>query len=175
MHSNTIMHQLLTLLPRHQFDQAVSGFSGDAYVKKFTMWNQLTTLLYAQASGKTSLRDIQTALGTQEPKLYHLGLPPVKRSTLADANAGRDWPRRNSLKILPIPSIHAKPSVLVARAAYGPFRIELIFNLDRLALSGSDVRRISHQQVARHALLNCHPGSGVLSVVRSQPGINLQL
>jgi len=91
MHSNTIMSQLLLLLPRHQFDQAVSGFGGDAYVKKFSTWNQLTTLLYAQASGKNSLRDIQTAMGTQEPKLYHLGLPPVKRSTLADANAGRNW------------------------------------------------------------------------------------
>ena len=90
MHSNTIMSQLLTLLPRHQFDQAVSECSGNRYVKKFTTWNQLTTLLYAQASGKNSLRDIQTALGTQEPKLYHLGLPAVKRSTLADANAQRD-------------------------------------------------------------------------------------
>jgi len=91
MHSNTIMSQLLTLMPRHQFDQAVSEYSGNRYVKKFTTWNQLTTLLYAQASGKNSLRDIQTALGTQEPKLYHLGLPAVKRSTLADANAQRDY------------------------------------------------------------------------------------
>ena len=71
MHSNTVMNQLLLLLPRHQFDQAVSTFGGDAYVKKFSTWNQLTVLLHAQASGKNSLRDIQTALGTQEPKLYH--------------------------------------------------------------------------------------------------------
>lgn len=90
MHSNTVMNQLLLLLPRHQFDQAVSAFGGDAYVKKFSAWNQLTVLLHAQASGKNSLRDIQTALGTQQPKLYHLGLPAVKRSTLADANAKRD-------------------------------------------------------------------------------------
>ena len=95
MHSNTIMNQLLLLLPRHQFDQAVSGFGGDAYVKKFSTWNQLTTLLYAQASAKTSLRDIQTALGTQQPKLYHLGLPPVKRSTLRRA------PRRAAAVIAP--------------------------------------------------------------------------
>lgn len=91
MHSNTILNQLLTLLPRHHFDQAVSDYSGNRYVKKFTTWNQLSTLLYAQASGKNSLRDIQTALGLHEPKLYHLGLPAVKRSTLADANAQRDW------------------------------------------------------------------------------------
>ena len=90
MHSNTIMNQLLTLLPRHQFDQAVSDFGGDRYVKKFSTWNQLTVLLYAQAASKITLRDIQTALGTQQPKLYHLGLPAVKRSTLADANAKRD-------------------------------------------------------------------------------------
>ena len=90
MHSNTIMNQLLTLLPRHQFDQAVSDFGGDRYVKKFSTWNQLTVLLYSQAASKNTLRDIQTALGTQEAKLYHLGLPAVKRSTLADANAKRD-------------------------------------------------------------------------------------
>ena len=90
MHSNTILHQLLTLLPRHQFNQAVSDFGGNAYVKKFSTWNQLTVLLYAQAGSKVSLRDIEIALGTQEPKLYHLGLPAVKRSTLADANAQRD-------------------------------------------------------------------------------------
>jgi hypothetical protein len=84
------MNQLLTPLPRHQFDQAVSEFGGDRYVKKFSTWNQLTVLLYSQAANKNSLRDIQTALGTQEPKLYHLGLPAVKRSTLADANVKRD-------------------------------------------------------------------------------------
>ena len=91
MHSNTIMSQLLTLIPRHQFDNAVSQYSGNRYVKKFTTWNQLTTLLYSQAGNKNTLRDIQTALGTQQPKLYHLGLPAVKRSTLADANAQRDY------------------------------------------------------------------------------------
>jgi len=90
MRSNTVMHQLLLLLPRHQFDQAVSAYGGDAYVKKFSTWNQLTVLLHAQASGKNNLRDIQTALGTQQSKLYHLGLPAVKRSTLANANATRD-------------------------------------------------------------------------------------
>ena len=76
MHSNTIMSQLLTLMPRHQFDQAVSEYFGNRYVKKFTTWNQLTTLLYAQASGKNSLRDIQTSLGTQEPKCIILDCQP---------------------------------------------------------------------------------------------------
>lgn len=90
MHSNTILHQLLSLMPRHQFDRAVEEFAGNRYVKKFSTWSQMTVLLYAQAANKNSLRDIQIALGTQEAKLYHLGLPPVRRSTLADANAQRD-------------------------------------------------------------------------------------
>ena len=49
-------------------------------------------MLYAQASGKQSLRDIQNGLCSQSSKLYHLGFSnTVKRSTLADANRKRDW------------------------------------------------------------------------------------
>jgi hypothetical protein len=92
MHSNTIMSQLLVHIPRHQFDTLVSNLGGDRYVKAFTTWSQLATLFYAQASGKNSLRDIQNALALQAGKLYHLGLPDrICRSTLADANAKRDW------------------------------------------------------------------------------------
>jgi putative transposase len=46
-------------------------------------------MLYAQLSGKRSLRDLVFSLGRHLPKLYHLGLDPVKRSTLADANEQR--------------------------------------------------------------------------------------
>jgi hypothetical protein len=46
-------------------------------------------MLYAQLSGKKSLRDLVFSLGRHLPKLYHLGLSPVKRSTLADANEQR--------------------------------------------------------------------------------------
>ena len=89
-HYNTIMHQLLTLVPRHQFDKLAAGLDTDRYVKTFTTWNQFSTLLYAQAGGKQSLRDIQNGLEAQGGKLYHLGLPEgVKRSTLSDANKNR--------------------------------------------------------------------------------------
>jgi putative transposase len=46
-------------------------------------------MLYGQWSGKKSLRDLVFSLGRHLPKLYHLGLDPVKRSTLADANEQR--------------------------------------------------------------------------------------
>jgi len=91
-HYNTILHQLLTLIPRHQFESLVQTHDNDRYVKTFTSWNQLTTMLYAQASSKDSLRDIQNGLAAQGHHLYHLGLPAkVARSTLADANSTRDY------------------------------------------------------------------------------------
>jgi putative transposase len=46
-------------------------------------------MLYAQLSGKKSLRDLVFSLGRHQRKLYHLGLDSVKRSTLADANEQR--------------------------------------------------------------------------------------
>jgi len=91
-HYNTIMNQLLTHIPRHQFDTLVSQSAGDRYVKHFSTWNRSSVLLYAQSSGKDSLRDIQNSLAVQSSKLYHLSLAnSVRRSTLADANKKRDW------------------------------------------------------------------------------------
>lgn len=70
----------------------VSGLDGDRYVKSFTTRNQLAVLLYAQASGKSSLREIEVGLQVQSSRLYHVGLTkPVTRSTLADANAKRSY------------------------------------------------------------------------------------
>ena len=88
---NTIFNNLLQLIPRHQFQKVVNEYNGDKYVKKLTCWNQLTTLMFAQAKGKESLRDIETSLKAQSPKLYHLGLPVIKRSTLSDANNKREY------------------------------------------------------------------------------------
>jgi hypothetical protein len=90
-HYTTIMNELLNLIPRHRFETVVNNLSGNRYVKRFDCWNQLTVLLYAQASGKDSLRDIEQAFRVNSERLYHLGLPQIKRSTLADANTTRDY------------------------------------------------------------------------------------
>jgi len=90
-HYNTVMNELLNLIPRHRFETLVKNQESDRYVKRFNSWNQLTTLLYAQASGKDSLRDIEQAFSVHSGRLYHLGLPPIKRSTLADANQKRNY------------------------------------------------------------------------------------
>ena len=49
-------------------------------------------MAFAQLTYRESRRDIETCLSVHAPKLYHMGLrQPVRRSTLADANEGRDW------------------------------------------------------------------------------------
>lgn len=91
-HYNTVLNQLLSLVPRHDFDSLVRQFQGDRYVKRFSTWNQFTVLLFAQASGKGSLRDIQNSFAAEAAHLYHLGLPDsIARSTISDANASRDY------------------------------------------------------------------------------------
>jgi hypothetical protein len=57
--------------------------------RKLSYWSQLVAMLFAQLSGKKSLRDLVFSLGRHRRKFYHLGLDPVKRSTLADANEQR--------------------------------------------------------------------------------------
>ncbi len=90
-HINTIMSQLLTLIPRHEFQSLVSQWGTELRKEYFNTWNQFTTLLYAQAGDKQSLRDIQNGLAAQSSKLYHLGIAgTIPRSTLSDANKARN-------------------------------------------------------------------------------------
>ena len=56
-----------------------------AYCKHFTAWKQFLTLLFAQISGKDSLREIETALLANHKRLYHLGMEAVAKSTLSEA------------------------------------------------------------------------------------------
>jgi hypothetical protein len=89
-HNNTVLGHMLQLLPRHIFEHQVETHSWQGpQPRKLSYWSQLVAMLYAQLSGKKSLRDLVFSLGRHLPKLYHLGLNPVKRSTLADANEQR--------------------------------------------------------------------------------------
>lgn len=96
-HTITVLRQLLHLLPLNEFDSFVGQHKADKYVKNFSCRNQLTVMLYAQASGKTSLRDIETGLRAMGNTWYHLGLENVSRNTLAHANAKRPWKIYESL------------------------------------------------------------------------------
>jgi hypothetical protein len=89
--SSTILGQLLSLLPKRSFNRFVGQHNADRYTKKLTSWNQLATLVYAQATGKDSLREIETGISTHESSLYHLGINSAKRSSLSYANNNRNY------------------------------------------------------------------------------------
>ena len=87
----TIFAELLNLCPRYQFERATERYRGNRYVKTFTPWQHYIAILYSQITQKDSLRDIETGLGTQSSRWYHLGFKGVRRSTLSDANTKRDY------------------------------------------------------------------------------------
>jgi len=89
-HNNTVLGNMLQLLPRHIFEHQVETHSWQGpQPRKLSYWSQLVAMLYAQLSGKKSLRDLVFSLDRHRQKLYHLGLTPAKRSTLAEANEKR--------------------------------------------------------------------------------------
>lgn len=90
-YSNTVFNQLLNFLPKHKFEQFVSEYQGDKHIKKMTAWNQLIVLLYAQATCKDSLREIETGFNMHESSWYHLGVNTVARSSISDANSRRSY------------------------------------------------------------------------------------
>ena len=88
----TVLSQLLDFLPRHEFNLCVRRYQGDRRVRRFSCLSQFLALMFAQLTGRHSLRDIETTLLAFTERLYHAGFRgPVSRSTLADANERRDW------------------------------------------------------------------------------------
>lgn len=90
-HHNTVMQQILKYVPWDVFEQLVDEHQADKHVRRFSTKSQFLALLYGQLSGAVSLREITTGLQSHQARLYHLGIEPVRRSTLADANARRPW------------------------------------------------------------------------------------
>ena len=90
-YTSTIFNQLLNFLPKHKFQSFVGQHNADKYVKRLNTWNQFVALLYAQITGKDSLREIETGLSLHQSAWYHLGVGSVARSTLSDANTRRNY------------------------------------------------------------------------------------
>lgn len=88
-HHNSVFHGVLKHLPWARFEQLVAQHGADARVRRLSTKSQLVALLYAQLSGASSLREVEGGQRSQAVRLYHLGAKPVRRSTLADANAQR--------------------------------------------------------------------------------------
>lgn len=86
----TILGQILQVIPRNRFQTFVNAGGADRYVKTFSTWIQLVTLVTAQIKGWRSLREVQTGFMSNSKKLYHLGFKSIpKRSNLSYANTNR--------------------------------------------------------------------------------------
>lgn len=87
-----VFSQLLAFLDPFVFLRIVKKYGGDKYVKHFTCWNQLLTMMFGQLSNRESLRDLIVAIDAHKSKSYHLGFGKnVSKTSLARANQDRDY------------------------------------------------------------------------------------
>ena len=88
----TLFAQLMEFVPWTSFTRIVARHGGDSGVRSLSCAEQFRAMAFAQLTYRESLRDIEACLLANQTKLYSMGFRmPVKRSTLADANEGRDW------------------------------------------------------------------------------------
>src|ERR1700751_5574874 len=88
-HHNTVLRDILKLVPWDRFEALVEEHDADARVRRLSTKGQFLALLYGQLSGAVGLREIVTGLSSHGGGLYHLGGDQVRRSTLSDANGSR--------------------------------------------------------------------------------------
>jgi hypothetical protein len=87
----TVFAQLLELLPRRAFELAVERRRTSGRPLTLSCMDQLLCMIFAQITGRSSLRETVTCLRAIGSRRYHLGIRhPPARSTLADANERRD-------------------------------------------------------------------------------------
>jgi Domain of unknown function (DUF4372)/Transposase DDE domain len=93
MHTGTfVFAQLMTFLPRRDFDRCVRKYRGNYRTRRFSCLDQFLCMAFAQLTYRASLRDIEICLKSLKAKLYHVGIRGnLARTTLAEANQNRDW------------------------------------------------------------------------------------
>lgn len=88
----TIFAQIMEFVPWTSFTRIVARHGGDSGVRHLSCTEQFRAMAFAQLTYRESLRDIEACLLVNQSKLYSMGFRTlVRRSTLADANEGRDW------------------------------------------------------------------------------------
>jgi Domain of unknown function (DUF4372)/Transposase DDE domain len=87
-----VFSQIISILPKYEFDKCVTRYQGNYKVKDFSCWMQFLCMSFGQLTNRESLRDVAICLQAHEKKLCHLGISHrVVRTTLAYANEHRDW------------------------------------------------------------------------------------
>lgn len=88
----TVFAQLMVFLDHEELNRCIERYEGNSRVKSFSCLDQFLCLVFAQWGEKRSLSATVFTLSRMKPKLYHMGIRGnIAKSTLADANAKRDW------------------------------------------------------------------------------------
>lgn len=88
----TVFAQLIELLPRRAFELAVERHRTSRRPLTLSCTDQLLCMIFAQLTGRSSLRETVTCLRAIGSRRYHLGIRHTPaRSTLAGANERHDY------------------------------------------------------------------------------------
>src|SRR5258708_38765891 len=113
----------MEFLPHHEFQRRVARYTADRKLRRFSCWDQWLCMAFAQRTHRESLRGIEVCLRAMGSKLYHLGIRGgVSRSTLADANEGRNWRGYGgwgTRLLCPAPPLDSRQTLVVQRCGAG--------------------------------------------------------
>jgi len=90
-HCNTILSQILKLIPRHEFEGLANRHHCGRSFRTASRWSQFVTMAMAQLAGRDSLRDIVDNISSQAHRLYHLGSAKLSRSNLSRINEDKPY------------------------------------------------------------------------------------
>ena len=66
----TVFSQIMSYIPKYQFNKCVDKYKGNYKVRQFSCWDQFLTMSFAQLTYRESLRDIEACLQAQSHKRY---------------------------------------------------------------------------------------------------------
>lgn len=88
-HCNTILSQILKLVPRHEFEVLANKHHSGRMFRSASRWSQFVIMAFGQLSGRRSLRDLVDNISAQQQRLYHLGSAKLSRSNLSRINENK--------------------------------------------------------------------------------------
>jgi len=85
-----VFGQLLSFIPRQDFNRSVQKHQADRYIKRFTSWDHVVTMLFGVIHKVGGLREICSGMAAHDQSLKHLGMTSLPtKSTLSDRNKSR--------------------------------------------------------------------------------------
>ena len=88
---DSVLSQVLKLLPRHEFECHSNRHDGRRRSDALSRRSQFVALTIGHLGGRSSLRDIEATVRSQNHHRYHLGSQSISRSALGRANEQLDY------------------------------------------------------------------------------------